>query len=84
MYRYGYGYGRGYAFDATYILVLIGALLCIIASAMVKSTYKKYAKVIIGVYILYLILNPVFEFINEEPKIDFFSEYKYEEVKQKR
>ncbi|WP_026528767.1 zinc metallopeptidase [Butyrivibrio sp. VCD2006] len=45
MYRYGYGYGRGYAFDATYILVLIGALLCIIASAMVKSTYKKYAKV---------------------------------------
>ncbi|SDB25063.1 MULTISPECIES: zinc metallopeptidase [unclassified Butyrivibrio] len=45
MYRYSYGYGRGMMFDATYILVLIGALLCIIASAMVKSTYNKYAKI---------------------------------------
>lgn len=43
---YSYGYGRGfYGFDPTYILVLIGALLCIIASAMVKSTYSKYARV---------------------------------------
>ena len=44
MYRYSYGRGY-YGFDATYILVLVGALLCILASAMVKSTYKKYAKV---------------------------------------
>ena len=31
-------------FDSTYFLVLIGAVLCMIASANVKSTYNKYAK----------------------------------------
>ena len=30
-------------FDSTYILVLIGAIICMIASANVKSTYNKYA-----------------------------------------
>ncbi len=30
--------------DSTYILVLIGALICIIASANVKSTYRKYSQ----------------------------------------
>ena len=43
---YGYGYGyRGIGIDYTYILVLIGAILCMIASARVKSTYNKYARV---------------------------------------
>lgn len=41
---YGYGYGYGYM-DWTYILVLIGAVLCMIASARVNSTYSKYSKV---------------------------------------
>ena len=31
-------------YDWTYILVLIGAVICMIASANVKSTYKKYAQ----------------------------------------
>ncbi len=31
-------------FDWTYGLVLIGAVICLIASANVKSTYKKYAQ----------------------------------------
>lgn len=35
----------GYYFDPTYILVLIGAVLCIAASRMVNSTYHKYARV---------------------------------------
>lgn len=35
----------GYYFDPTYILVVIGALLCIFASSRVNSTYSKYAKV---------------------------------------
>ena len=39
-----YGY-YGYYIDPTYILVLIGALLCMAASFKVNSTYKKYAKV---------------------------------------
>lgn len=40
--RYGY---YGYGFDSTYLLVLIGAILCLWAQMRVKSTYKKYARV---------------------------------------
>ncbi len=32
-------------YDATYILVIIGAVICLAASARVKSTFQKYAKV---------------------------------------
>lgn len=35
----------GYHFDYTYLLVLIGAVLCMAASMMVRSTYQKYARV---------------------------------------
>lgn len=38
MYRYGY-----YGMDPTYILVLVGALICLLASARVKSVYKRYS-----------------------------------------
>ncbi|MBR4026253.1 MAG: zinc metallopeptidase [Lachnospiraceae bacterium] len=31
-------------FDWTYILVLIGAIICMVASSNVKSTYRKYAQ----------------------------------------
>ena len=34
-----------YYFDSTYLLVLIGAILSIIASARVNSTFNKYARV---------------------------------------
>lgn len=40
----GYRY-YGYYFDSTYLLVLIGAILCIWAQMRVKSTYKKYSRV---------------------------------------
>ena len=33
----------GYGFDTTFLLVIIGAVLCLVASAHVKSTYRKYA-----------------------------------------
>lgn len=33
-----------YGFDPTYILVLIGAVICLIASARVKSTFHKYSQ----------------------------------------
>lgn len=33
-----------YYFDYTYFLVLIGAVICLIASARVKSTFNKYSK----------------------------------------
>lgn len=35
----------GYYYDPTYILVLVGALLCIFASSRVNSTYSKYTKI---------------------------------------
>lgn len=41
----GYGYYGYYGYDWTYILVLIGAILSLAASAKVKSTFNKYAKV---------------------------------------
>ncbi len=41
---YGYGY-RGLYFDWTYLLVLAGVLLCLGASALVQSSFRKYSKV---------------------------------------
>ncbi len=38
-------FGFGYYFEPTYILVLIGAMLSMIASARVNSTFNKYARV---------------------------------------
>ncbi len=35
----------GYYFDPTYILVLVGAVLCILASSRVNSTYSRYSRV---------------------------------------
>ena len=38
-------YGYYYGFDWTYILVLIGALLSLLASARVNSTFNKYKRI---------------------------------------
>ena len=35
----------GYGFDWTYLMVLAGAVLSMIASAKVNSTFQRYAKV---------------------------------------
>ena len=43
-YSGGYGMYNGF-YSASYLLVIIGAVVCMIASARVKSTYRKYAKV---------------------------------------
>ena len=40
-----YGYGYGYGMDMTYILVILGVVICSIASLNVKSTYAKYSKI---------------------------------------
>jgi len=40
-----YGYGYGYGFDWTYILVIIAALLSIVASLNVKSTFNRYSRI---------------------------------------
>ena len=41
----GYGYGYGYYFDPTYILLIIGMLLSLAASAKQKSTFAYYRRV---------------------------------------
>lgn len=38
--------GMYYYYDSTYILVLIGAVICMIASANVSRTYSKYSRVL--------------------------------------
>lgn len=38
-------YGYRYLFDPTYILIIIGVVLSLLASAKVKSTFAKYSKV---------------------------------------
>lgn len=35
----------GFYYDSTYILVIIGMIICLAASGIVRSTYNKYAKV---------------------------------------
>ena len=46
MFLYGMRYGYyGYYMDPTYILVIVGLVLCLATSFMVQGTYKKYAKV---------------------------------------
>lgn len=40
-----YGYGYGMYFDPTYVLVIIGMILCLGASALVNSTMRKYSRV---------------------------------------
>ncbi|SFP58195.1 hypothetical protein SAMN04487928_10438 [Butyrivibrio proteoclasticus] len=42
---YGYGYGYGYGMDPMYILVIIMAILCMVASYRVNSVYRKYNRV---------------------------------------
>lgn len=41
---YGYGYGF-YGFDRTYMLLIIGMLLSLAASAKLKSTFAKYRRI---------------------------------------
>ena len=41
---YGYGYPYGFYFDPTYILIIIGMVICMAASAHVNSTFKKYSR----------------------------------------
>lgn len=45
LYGMGYGYGLGFYFDPTYLLVIVGALICMAASARVNSAMNKYKNV---------------------------------------
>ena len=41
----GRGYRYGYSFDRTYLLAVLGLILTLAASAFVKNTFNRYAKV---------------------------------------
>ncbi len=40
-----FGYGYGFLWDPTYILIVIGAVICLLASARVRTTFNKYSNV---------------------------------------
>ena len=40
-----YPYGYGYYFDPTYILIIIGVIITIIASSKMNSTFRRYSRV---------------------------------------
>ena len=42
---FGYGYGLYGLWDPTYWLVVVGAIICLAASARVRSTFNKYSQV---------------------------------------
>ena len=39
---YGYGYPYGFYFDPTYVLLIIGMVLALAASAKMRSTFARY------------------------------------------
>jgi Zn-dependent membrane protease YugP len=41
----GYGYGFPFYLDPTYVLVIIGIVITLAASARVKTTFAKYSRV---------------------------------------
>ena len=43
---YGYGYGYGFVWDPSYILIIIAAVICMIASARVRTVYGNYSQVL--------------------------------------
>ena len=40
-----YPYGYGYYFDPTYILIIIGVIITMIASSKMNSTFRRYSRV---------------------------------------
>ena len=44
MFAYMYGGFYGFYWDPTYWLVVIGAVICLLASALVRSTFNKYSR----------------------------------------
>ena len=61
--------------------LIIAVLISVIIEIMIpEGSNKKYAKVIIGIYILYIIITPALELFNEKIDFNFFSKYKFEET----
>lgn len=44
-YTYGYGYGYGFSYYGTYILIIIGVIICLVASARMNRTFNRFSRV---------------------------------------
>lgn len=61
--------------------LVIAMIISIIIEIMIpEGSYRKYAKVITGIYILFVILNPILEILNNEIKIPQLNLDKTEET----
>lgn len=56
--------------------IIVSVILCIIIESLIPDgNNKKYIKVVIGIYIMYVSLNPLLKFINQDFSFDMFEEY---------
>lgn len=61
--------------------IIVAIIISIIIELLVpEGSNKKYIKVVIGVYIMFIILNPFFELLNFDYDFNFLENYRYEEV----
>lgn len=62
--------------------IIVSIILCIIIESLIPSgNSKKYIKVVIGIYIMYVCLNPILNLLNYDFDFKIFEEFgKYEET----
>ena len=62
--------------------IIVAIILCIIIESLIpEGNNKKYIKVVIGIYIMYVSLNPILNLLNYDFDLNIFEEYsKAEEV----
>lgn len=62
--------------------IIVAIILCIIIESLIpEGNNKKYIKVVIGIYIMYVSLNPILNLLNFNFELNLFEEYaKTEEV----
>lgn len=56
--------------------IIVAIILCIIIESLIpEGNNKKYIKVVIGIYIMYVSLNPILNLLNYDFNFEFFEEY---------
>lgn len=62
--------------------IIITIIICIIIECLIPNgNNKKYAKVVIGIYIMYITFNPILNLLNYDLEFEnIFSNVKYEET----
>ncbi len=61
--------------------LIIAIILCIIIECLIPNgNNKKYAKVVIGVFIMFITINPLLEILNYEYDFDEVFDMRYEET----